>query len=131
MSGMVGTARSRVIRVVVADDHADFRRALCDALDIEPDISVIGEAGDAVEAMELARTQRPDVVVMDVAMPGPTGVEATRSITAATPGIRVVAISVRSDQPTRAAMLAAGAVSFVDKHDAGRDVPAAIRAAAS
>ncbi len=71
------------IRVIVADDHALFRRGLEMVLESEPDIDVVAEAGDGTEAVELAKEHVPDLVLMDVRMPGMDGVEATRLIAAA------------------------------------------------
>jgi NarL family two-component system response regulator LiaR len=81
------------IRVVVADDHKVVRAGIRELLSDEPDITVVGEARDGREAVELALAQRPDVVVMDINMPELSGVEATRQIRATAPQVRVLVLT--------------------------------------
>ena len=90
----------------------------------------MGEAADGVEAVELARTLRPDVVVMDVSMPNLSGIEATRQIAAELPGVRVVGLSMHDDEEIAASMRDAGAVEFVTKGGPPDAAIAAIFAAA-
>ena len=78
----LGTGSGVAVRVVIADDQPMIRMGLRMILDHEPDIETIGEAGDGAAALELARRTRPDVVLMDIRMPGVNGVEATRLIRA-------------------------------------------------
>ncbi len=75
-----------LVRVVVVDDHALFRRGLENVLSGEPDLEVVGEAGDGLEALDVCAALAPDVVLMDVRMPGASGIEAARKIHEARPG---------------------------------------------
>src|SRR5690606_37133157 len=85
------------IRVVLADEHAVLRHALATLLDARPDVSVVAQAADGNEAVELAIEHRPDVVLMDVAMPRLNGVEATRQIRLKDRTIRVLMLTALSD----------------------------------
>ena len=78
------------IRVVIADDHTVVRKGIRDLLADEDDLTVVGEARTGQEAVDLALALQPDVVVMDIAMPELTGVEATRQLRAQAPGVRVL-----------------------------------------
>ncbi len=108
-------ARSGRVRVVIADDHRIFRQGFRALLAVEEAIDVVGEAADGAEAVELARTLRPDVVVMDVSMPKMNGVEATRKIVAELPGVQVIGLSMHEDEEIARSMREAGAVGFVTK----------------
>jgi len=99
-------------------------------LELEPDVLVIGEAADGATAVELARQLNPDVVLMDVEMPGMDGITATAAIRAATLRARVVILSLYDDALTQARANAAGAVAFVAKHCMEEPLLAAIRRAA-
>ncbi|MCX7840394.1 MAG: response regulator transcription factor, partial [Anaerolineae bacterium] len=85
------------LRVLVVDDHALFREGLVSLLNAQPDIQVVGEANDGLEALVLARTLRPDVVLMDINMPGTDGIEATRLIKRELPDTYVLILTVRDD----------------------------------
>ena len=108
-----------MIRLLLADDHKVVREALRSVLEVEPDIEVVGEAGDGAAALQLVRALLPCVVVMDIVMPGIDGIEATRRIVAETPGVRVLALSTHFDRRIVAQMLEAGAIGYVVK-SAGR-----------
>jgi DNA-binding NarL/FixJ family response regulator len=97
---------------------------------LEPDIQVVGEASTGREALTLAQVLSPDVVLMDVEMPGMDGIETTIALRAAVSQSAVVILSIHDDQPTRARARAAGAVAFVEKRGATEDLLAAIRQAA-
>ncbi len=84
------------VRVVLADDHKMLREALRALLDQETDIEVQGEAGDGESVLKLAAETRPDIVVMDIAMPGLNGAEATRRLAVQHPDIKVIALSANS-----------------------------------
>lgn len=109
-----------MIRLLLADDHKIVREALRSVLDVELDIEVVGEAGDGEEALLLVRALVPTVVVMDIAMPGIDGIEATRRIVAERPDMRVLALSTHFDRRIVTQMLEAGALGYVAKA-AGRD----------
>ena len=85
------------VRVLVCDDQAMIRAGLTTIIDAQDDLEVVGECGDGVAAVELARTLRPDVVVMDIRMPGGSGIDACRAITAARPGTPVIMLTSHAD----------------------------------
>lgn len=113
---------------MLADDHKMLREALRALLDKEPDIEVAGEAGDGLAVLGLVADAKPDVVVMDIAMPGLNGVETTRRLAAEHPQIKVIGLSAYSDKRFVMEMLDAGAVGYVVKAAAGDDLMRAIRA---
>jgi len=119
------------IRVVIADDHGVVRKGIRELLTDEPDIVVVGEARDGHEAVDLALALRPDVVVMDIAMPELSGVEATRQICAAAPAVRVLALTAYADPPYVSGLLDAGASGYVLKTAESRDIVRAVRAVAA
>lgn len=123
-------SRSGRIRVVIADDHRILRQGLIAVLKVDPNIDVVGEAADGVEAVELARSLSPDVIVMDVTMPRMNGIEATRKISAELPRIRIVGLSMHEDEAIVASMREAGAADFVTKGGRSDTLVAAIQAAA-
>jgi len=116
------------IKVLIADDHQVVREGLRALLEKYPDILVIGEAADGLEAVQLAQELGPDVVVMDVAMPGLDGIEATRRIRSACPTTRVIGLSVHGQTQLIAEMLRAGASGYLLKDCAGQGLITAIRA---
>lgn len=117
------------IRVLLVDDHELMREGLRAILQSEKGVEVVGEAVSGRDAVALARSLQPDVVVMDVAMKDLNGIEATRQIRAECPGSRVVALSSHSDPRYVAAMLDAGACGYVLKADAADDLRRALHAA--
>ena len=114
------------IRVLVADDHAMLRRAIRALLQGEPDIEVVGEASSGEEAVEAARALRPDVVLMDLTMPGSGGLEATRTITES-PGARVLVLSMHGESEGLLPALHAGASGFITKAEAPDKLMRSIR----
>jgi DNA-binding NarL/FixJ family response regulator len=119
------------IRVVLADDHQMVRDGLRSLIEDAPDMEVIAEAEDGRRAVELALELRPDVVVMDVAMPDLNGIEAAAKITSEAPNVRVVGLSVHSDRRFVQGMLSAGASGYVLKDAAFEELEDALRAAAA
>jgi len=103
------------IRILLVDDHAIVRQGLRSMLEGEERFQIVGEAANGSDGVSLARTLKPDIVLMDVTMPEMDGIEATRLIKAELAGIRVVALSVRIDKPTLDNMLMAGASAFLSK----------------
>ncbi len=119
--------RARKQSVLVADDHAVIRQGLALLLNEEPDLEVVGEASSGDEAVELARQLLPDVVVMDLTMPGLSGDEATQAILTRAPGTRVVGLSMHSEEEARDRMLSSGAAAYLSKAGRSADLLAAIR----
>lgn len=120
---------NRQLRLLLVDDHQIMRDGLRAILADDPDIRVVGEACEGREALRLAIETRPDVVVMDVAMPDMNGIEATRSIRRALPEVKVVALSTHSDKRYVLNMLRAGASGYVLKNAAYRELLRAVHAA--
>lgn len=118
-----------MIRVLLVDDHELMREGLRAILEREKDVEVVGEASSGRAAVELARTLEPDVVVMDVAMKDSNGIEATRQLRSAHPGVKVIALSSHSDSRYVNAMLDAGACGYVLKANAYDDLRRALVAA--
>jgi NarL family two-component system response regulator LiaR len=104
-----------MIRLLICDDSVPFRTVLRHTLAAQPEITVVGEAGDGREAIRLALALSPDVILMDVRMPILDGVEATREIRAALPDARVVALTGHGDRSMAETMLEAGATSYCVK----------------
>ncbi len=117
------------IRVLLADDHAVLRTGLKLLLSAQPDIEVVGEAVDGGEAMAKARALRPDVVLMDLTMPGIGGSEATGRIKDESPGIKVLVLTMHDDPSYLRQLLKAGASGYILKKSADADLLSAIRAA--
>jgi two-component system, NarL family, response regulator NreC len=116
-----------VTRLVLADDTKEFRQYLRALLGKDPGLTVLGEAEDGQAAIRLARELEPDIVIMDVAMPTTTGIEATRQIVASLPRIKVLALSVHADRRFVEAMLDAGASGYVLKDDMLTELSLAVR----
>jgi DNA-binding NarL/FixJ family response regulator len=119
-----------MIRVLLVDDHRLVRAGLSGLLSTAADLSVVGEAADGRQAVELARTLAPDVILMDLSMPVLDGIEATRQILGQQPGSRVIALTSFADQDKVAAVLAAGAIGYLLKDCEPADLLAAVRSAA-
>ena len=118
------------IRVLLVDDHRIFRTALRALLDRESDLDVVADVSTGAEALRVAREVSPDVVVMDIAMPGIDGVEATRQLLAVCPKARVLALSTHLERHYIVQMLEAGASGYVIKAADGEDLLRGIRALA-
>jgi NarL family two-component system response regulator LiaR len=117
------------IRVVVVDDHDMVRRGLASYLKVTPDIKLVGEAGDGIQAIEVCQQTRPDVVLMDLIMPRMGGTEATRRIRAQFPEIQVIALTSFQDKELVQEALREGAISFLLKNVSGEELTAAVRRA--
>ncbi|MGA2771284.1 MAG: response regulator transcription factor [Bryobacteraceae bacterium] len=119
------------IRILLADDHAVVRQGFKMILNAQADMEIVGEAGNGRQAVELAEQLRPDVVVMDVAMPELNGIEATRRLASSVPHARVVALSMHKDSVYVREILRAGARGYLLKDSGAADLVAAIHAVAS
>ena len=124
-------ARAAPIRIVIVDDHAMVRRGMRDFLALHDDLDVVGEASDGLAAVEVVATAQPDVVIMDLLMPGLDGIEATRRIKAAQPEVEVVALTSFIEEDRIVSAIEAGAAGFLLKDAEADDLAAAIRAAAA
>jgi DNA-binding NarL/FixJ family response regulator len=117
------------IGTLIVDDDASFRRRAKELLASESDIKVIGEAADGQEAILKARELKPDLVLMDVRMPGMNGVDATRQLKAEMPELRVIILTIFDVQEYREAARASGASGYVIKKSLIEDLVPAIRGA--
>ena len=119
------TARTRVL---LADDHAILRAGLAMLVRAQPDLEVVAEAGDGIEALEKIRKVKPDVVILDLTMPRMNGFEALREIVHESPDTKVLVLTMHDDPAYGRALLAAGALGYVTKKAADRELLTAIRA---
>jgi len=115
------------IRVLLADDHAVLREGLRSLLSLRDDIEVVGEATNGLVALEMVRQLRPDVVVMDIAMPVMDGLEATRRLKQEHPETRVLILTQHDNREYVFSLLQAGAAGYVLKKAGGAEVATAIR----
>lgn len=122
---------TRRIRVVIVDDHALFRRGLDRVLSDEPDIEVVGEAADGVDAVTRARELAPDIVIMDVRMPRASGIEAARTIRAVLPETKVIMLTVSDLEEDLYDAVRAGVNGYLLKEVAIEEVADAVRAVAA
>jgi len=120
-------SQAKFVRVLVVDDHALFRDGITRLVNKEPDISVVGQAANGREAIELARQLNPDVILMDINMPQISGVEATRTIHRELPHIRIIGLSMHDDHEVSRVMFEAGAFGYKNKGCAAAELIAAIR----
>src|SRR5271155_3276141 len=119
------------IRILLADDHAVVRQGFKMILGEQADMEIVGEAGNGREALQLAESLKPDLVVMDVAMPELNGIEATRRMIDVAPHARVVALSMHKDSVYVREILRAGARGYLLKDSVAGDLVCAIRAVAN
>jgi DNA-binding NarL/FixJ family response regulator len=122
---------ARRVRVLLADDHATVRYGLKLLIDAEPDMIVVGEADEGDEAIRKTVESKPDVVVMDISMPGMNGLAATRTLKKAHPAIRVITLTRHTDDAYLHELLRAGASGYVLKRSAPTELLHAIRGVAA
>ena len=127
MTPAVGGPRTRVM---IADDHAVVRHGLRALVETQPDLAVVAEAGDAPEAIAEARRVRPDVLLLDLGMPGGGGMRVLEQLAGSTPAIRILILSMHDDPAYIRSAFAGGALGYVVKRARGSDVLDAIRAVA-
>jgi len=126
---MKDTKEQSVIKILIVDDHAVVRGGLSKFLLVYPDLELVGEAESGEEAVQLCATQPPDVVLMDLKMPGMDGVAATRHILQAYPQVKVIALTSFAEQNLVQGALQAGAIGYLQKNVTGVELAAAIRSA--
>ena len=122
------TSAAEPIRVLVVDDHALFRRGLQMVLKDEPDIEVVGEAGDGTEAVAKAAESTPDIVLMDVRMPRRGGIDATSAIKETVPSVKIVMLTISDEEADLYDAIKAGAMGYLLKEIPIDEVATAIRA---
>jgi len=115
------------IRVLLSDDHRIMREGLRSLLEKEPDIELVGEAEDGRSTLKLASRLKPQVVVMDISMPDLNGIDATRKLLEKLPSVKVLALSMHTDQRFIEGMLRAGATGYLPKDCASEELVRAIR----
>ena len=118
------------MKILLADDHNVLRKGLRRILEEQPDLEVVGEASDGRQAAQLAQTLKPDIVVMDIAMPLMNGLEATRQILQRNPSLNVLILSMYSDENYIVQVLRAGARGYLLKDTAEEDLITAVRTVA-
>ena len=119
--------RKHPIKVLVVEDHTMVREGLCMILKLEHDLEVVGEAKDGREAVAMAMALHPDVVLMDIAMPGLNGLEASRQLVKALPATRIIILTAHCDDAYVKSAISSGVAGFLLKQDSTHDVCRAIR----
>ena len=115
------------IRILLADDHEILRTGLCALIEQQDSFEVVGQAGNGIEAVRLARKLTPDVVLMDLGMPDLNGIDATRQILETNPKIKIIALSMHTDSRMVDRILRAGALGYILKESAFEELTQAIR----
>jgi len=121
---------TRKIRIVIVDDHPVVRKGLASFLSNEPDIEVVGAAADGEESLTLVPETKPDIVLMDLSMPGMGGIEATRRLVDTVPGVRVMMLTSFGGHERMVQAIKSGAIGYVVKDMAPAELLAAVRNAA-
>lgn len=116
------------IRILVVDDHAIFRDSVCALLSLGEDFEIVGEASEGSESIRKTQELAPDVILMDIAMPGMDGLEATRRINEENSGVKVLALTQYDNKEYVLSAIKAGAVGYVPKRAFGSEMASAIRA---
>jgi DNA-binding NarL/FixJ family response regulator len=119
------------IKIILADDHINVRRGLRKMLSRFPQVEVVAEAGDGIEALKLATTLKPDVMLLDVEMPGIKGIEVTKRLLENDPSVQVLALSGYNERRYIVGMFASGAAGYLTKDEAPKHLLNAIYAIAA
>ena len=119
---------SKLARILVVDDHEPFRRFVCTTLQERPEWRVIAEASDGLQAVQKAEELKPDLILLDIGLPGLNGIEASERISKRVPSATILFISQQSDADVVAAALSDGAKGYVLKANAGRELLPAVEA---
>jgi DNA-binding NarL/FixJ family response regulator len=119
------------IRILIADDHPLFRDGVANSLDSEPDLVIVGQAGTGEAAFDLATDRLPDILLLDITMPGQGGIVTAQRIAAACPVVRIVMLTVSEDEDDLMNALKAGARGYVLKGVSARELAEAVRAVAA
>lgn len=115
-------------KVLICDDHKIFREGLCALLDGQPGVKVVGGARDGLEAVKLAKELSPDIIIMDISMPGLNGIEAARKLSKEKKASRIIALSMHNDRKYVTEILKAGARGYLLKDSAFEELMDAIKA---
>ncbi len=118
------------LQILIADDSEPFRQRVRKIVEGSPNVEFLGEAANGEEAVRLARELNPDIVVTDVLMPRLNGIEATRRIKQACPGVEIIGLSMHGDDGFRHAMLDAGASTYLLKDNVLHELPKALHSIA-
>jgi DNA-binding NarL/FixJ family response regulator len=119
------------VRILVVDDFEPWRRSIVSMIEEDPGLQVIYEASDGVEAVQMCQELQPDLVLLDVALPNLSGLEAARQIRVVSPASKILFVSVMPNQDLVREALRIGAAGYIAKADAARDLLPAVRAAVS
>jgi DNA-binding NarL/FixJ family response regulator len=113
-------------RVLVVDDYEPFRRFVCSTLKKRPELQVIGEASDGLEAVQKAKELKPDLILLDVGLPTLNGVDASRRISTVVPGVKIIVVTLINDADIVREVLGDGASGYVLKQDANKELLRAV-----
>lgn len=127
-AGKKKSATKATRKILIVDDHPMMRDGLAALISAQPDLAVCGQAADAREAMQAIESQRPDIVLMDISLPGKSGLEAVKDIQALRPGLAVLVISMHDESLYAERVLRAGARGYIMKQEGGKRIMEAIRA---
>jgi len=114
------------VRVLVVDDYEPFRRFVCSTLQKRPELQVIGEASDGLEAVQKAEELKPDLILLDIGLPTLDGIDASRRISMVVPGAKILVVTQNNDADVARAVLSDGASGYVLKLDANRELLRAV-----
>jgi DNA-binding NarL/FixJ family response regulator len=124
-----GDGSTSSARVLVVDDHEPLRRLVCLTLRERPDLQIVGQASDGLEAVRKAQELQPDLILLDIGLPGQSGIEAARRIRKLAPNSKILFMSLETSAEVVQAALRLGAVAYISKSSAGTDLLPGVRAA--